>query len=307
MNPHVARRVVVLNKLFMKHITDLMASGETSVDIIGHGIEITKVQLSNDFMVVRVYWFAPTSTVAELKELTSKLDQCAYQLRHELSQLKVIGVVPPIKFVLDKQSIGALDLEKHFSTADYGENHTPSINLDRQEQQLTLYTKLSEEVRKKILETNDDEEESNKVYLVNLPPMRHDVLGLPHLAIMTKVSILLPLIINTLFNVTLIITLFKVQQAVNKTRETAMNRLKNIPIEERSRAIFDASKISILRNQEDTDAFNDFLLKRQIEEKRKNKLQSFQDNLDLRELEPEDNEDNDNPQDYDDFDPKQWQ
>lgn len=37
------RRVAVLNKLFMKHITDLMSTGTVSMDIVGRGIEISKV------------------------------------------------------------------------------------------------------------------------------------------------------------------------------------------------------------------------------------------------------------------------
>jgi hypothetical protein len=37
------RRVAVLNKLFMRHITDMMASGEVASEIFGRGIEISRV------------------------------------------------------------------------------------------------------------------------------------------------------------------------------------------------------------------------------------------------------------------------
>jgi len=37
------RRVAVLNKLFMRHITDMMASGEVANEILGRGIEISGV------------------------------------------------------------------------------------------------------------------------------------------------------------------------------------------------------------------------------------------------------------------------
>lgn len=37
------RRIAVLNKLFMKHITDLMSTGSSGLDIVGRGIEISKV------------------------------------------------------------------------------------------------------------------------------------------------------------------------------------------------------------------------------------------------------------------------
>lgn len=37
------KRVHVLNKLIMKNITDIMATGENSDYLIGYGLEITKV------------------------------------------------------------------------------------------------------------------------------------------------------------------------------------------------------------------------------------------------------------------------
>lgn len=38
------RRIAVLNKLFMKNITDIMSTGSSSIDIVGRGIEISKVR-----------------------------------------------------------------------------------------------------------------------------------------------------------------------------------------------------------------------------------------------------------------------
>jgi hypothetical protein len=40
---HNFRRIAVLNKLFMRHITDMMASGEVANEILGRGIEISRV------------------------------------------------------------------------------------------------------------------------------------------------------------------------------------------------------------------------------------------------------------------------
>ena len=37
------RRTAMLNKMFMKQITDLMSTGTVSMDIVGRGIEISKV------------------------------------------------------------------------------------------------------------------------------------------------------------------------------------------------------------------------------------------------------------------------
>lgn len=37
------RRAAMLNKMFMKQITDLMSTGTVSMNILGRGIEISKV------------------------------------------------------------------------------------------------------------------------------------------------------------------------------------------------------------------------------------------------------------------------
>lgn len=39
------RRMVVLNKLFMKYITEIMAMGSLGSDILGRGIEISRVSI----------------------------------------------------------------------------------------------------------------------------------------------------------------------------------------------------------------------------------------------------------------------
>lgn len=37
------KRVAILNKLLMKNLTDLMATGENSEKLIGYGLEISRV------------------------------------------------------------------------------------------------------------------------------------------------------------------------------------------------------------------------------------------------------------------------
>lgn len=41
--PQYTKRTFVLNKLFMRHISDLMATGSCSEKILGLGVEVTKV------------------------------------------------------------------------------------------------------------------------------------------------------------------------------------------------------------------------------------------------------------------------
>lgn len=42
-----SRRSQVLNKLFMRYITEIMATGKYSTEIIGYGIEVNRVCLIN--------------------------------------------------------------------------------------------------------------------------------------------------------------------------------------------------------------------------------------------------------------------
>lgn len=44
---HMNKRVKILNKLIMKNITDLMATGEYSDKLVGCGLEISKVDNHN--------------------------------------------------------------------------------------------------------------------------------------------------------------------------------------------------------------------------------------------------------------------
>ncbi|KAK0175606.1 hypothetical protein PV327_009346 [Microctonus hyperodae] len=258
--PHVTRRVTVLNKLFMKHITDLMATGEISSSILGRGIEVSHVNVTNDFKLVKVFWFSSTANADELKEISKILNECGYKLRHELSQLKVIGVVPPIRFFEDKESRTMMELENKFLTADYGEDYTPTIKTERLSH-LTLFTKLPNEVREKILnhesnydvkesnekvEAKEEEEEDDGIYDIDFPPMRHDVLNLDHWRIMSKIT-----------------------QSMRKCEETARNRMNNLTTVETQQP-FDSSKI-IERTEEDTAAFEAFLLQRRIMQKKLNK------------------------------------
>lgn len=92
-----AKRIAVLNKLFMKNITDLMATGEYSNEFIGKGLEISRVQTTPDFQGVNVFWLAKGSEDDD--KLQETLNKHAGSLRHELSQLRVMGVVPKIHFV----------------------------------------------------------------------------------------------------------------------------------------------------------------------------------------------------------------
>lgn len=158
------RRVTVLNDLFMKNISDLMSTGEISEELIGKGLELSRVKVTPDLMRVNVYWTARgDSNCVELERILSR---SAGAIRHELSQLRLMGEVPVIKFVRDRHYDRAIEVEQLLEQADFGEDFIPT----------TTSSLLSKDFGNG--DTNADE---------SLPTMRHDVFGLNHDELMEKI------------------------------------------------------------------------------------------------------------------------
>lgn len=158
---HTNRRITVLNKLFMKNITDLMANGEMTEEILGRGVEVSRVKVAPDFQIVNVYWLAKGSEDdAEIEKLLRK---CSGLLRHELSQLRVMGEVPRIHFVKDIEFAKYVEVERLLKSADLG----------------------GEEVDA----TEDELDEIIDVVPTDcMPEMRHDVLGLRHSGMLATIQ-----------------------------------------------------------------------------------------------------------------------
>ncbi|XP_048483754.1 putative ribosome-binding factor A, mitochondrial [Plutella xylostella] len=174
------RRIAVLNKLFMKHITDLMSSGSSSVDIVGRGIEISKVKISPDLQRVNIFWVCKGDTSDEDTE--ALLSRMAGPIRHELSTLRLMGEVPYIVFVKDRLEAQIVDLDRRLARADFGEDYAPTELGHLLKTDFTLATKLSPEMKAKIKQLEDEmpiEEEP-------IPEMTHNVFGLEHDKIMNR-------------------------------------------------------------------------------------------------------------------------
>ncbi|XP_029160240.1 uncharacterized protein LOC114932250 [Nylanderia fulva] len=171
------RRMVVRDKLFMKHITDLMSMGEVS-DIIKGGIEITCVKITSDFKYVNVFWIHTTDNISSFVS-EEALQQCARIIRHELSQLRVIGIVPPIQFVQDKQFSMATEVEKRLA----------AINLDNETHSEPIQWNDSHTDIIETLHSQPDTNHDSKIDepYIEFPVMRHDVLGLDHHKIMSQI------------------------------------------------------------------------------------------------------------------------
>lgn len=46
------KRSAMLNKLFMKHISDMMSTGTVAMDVVGKGIEISRVNYVHHFSLI---------------------------------------------------------------------------------------------------------------------------------------------------------------------------------------------------------------------------------------------------------------
>ncbi|XP_022902336.2 uncharacterized protein [Onthophagus taurus] len=174
------RRINVLNKLFMRHITDFMATGEMASIYSGLGLEINRVEVTPDFLGINVFYVAH-NTHPNIEEM---LKDSGRIIKHELTWLNVIGNVPNIHFVRDKIHGQIVEIDKRLAKADFGEDYEPSESILKVRKELcVMEMKLKEQVRKEILKLDDVEIDED------VPEMPQDVLGLNHKDIMDRIKI----------------------------------------------------------------------------------------------------------------------
>lgn len=137
--------------------------------------------MTPDFNIINVFWIAKNSTDEEV--VAKILDQNAGPLRHELSQLKVVGVVPRINFVKDKKYSIVRDVEAKLSIADYGDDHEPTQPVEKLKAQLELFTKLDPQMKEEIEDISQSVPFDEEV----IPPMPNNIFGLDHTRIMERV------------------------------------------------------------------------------------------------------------------------
>ncbi|XP_050432297.1 uncharacterized protein LOC126840525 [Adelges cooleyi] len=178
------KRVNILNNILMKNITDLMTAGELFDKIFGYGLEITKVSISSDYRFVKVFWMSKAfEDEAKLDEL---LNSISGALRHELSNLQIMGEVPVLKFVKDKTFDNIKAVDNLLKKADFGEDFVPTCPtlLNKYE---TIYTVIEPELKVRINDLEDSENISEEQEEL-IPPMKMDVMGLDHATIMSRIN-----------------------------------------------------------------------------------------------------------------------
>ncbi|KAF2895204.1 hypothetical protein ILUMI_10976, partial [Ignelater luminosus] len=228
-----SKRATVLNKLFMRYITDLMSSGECSSAFIGHGIEIDHVQITPDFSCVKVFWISKSPEKDEIIE--DILHKNTGQLRHELAQLKVVGVIPKIRFVKDKHYAQAIKVDNLLTKADFGDDYIPEDITTKLKTELELNTSLEPHIVQKLSKLDNSED----VYEDPLPPMPNNVFGLNHSEIMERI-----------------------QKSKQKSR--ALHRYQSEDAEEVTPRFTNENPIQFTSAHEEKEAFREFLRQRQI-------------------------------------------
>lgn len=241
------RRSTVLNKLFMKNVTDLMASsGMFAEKIFGYGIQISTVKVSQDFKKLNIYWF--TSTSDNDKEIDKILKSIAGPLRHELSVLRLMGEIPQINFCRDKSLFTAASIDSLLQKADFGEDFIPTDLTLFQRAQTKLEMKLPDHLKQKIRELDDNDQETDEFEIdEDFPEMRHDVFGLDHNKIMRT-------IVANINKSSRAWEMYKSEESSNQNREEMINQIRN-----------DANKL--IKQAENREEFIKFLEKKQFERK----------------------------------------
>lgn len=165
-----SRRTTVLNKMFMRHVTEIIATGPIGYELKGLGLEITQVKVCQNYHGLNIFWTA--SGISDFEYVEQKLLSITKQLRHELHQMQLLGNIPHLTFIKDHQLSYFDELDAVIEKADYGEDFKPLMTRSRDTN----------------FEFQNDENNAEYNNRTSIPPMRHDVFGLDHALIMGRVK-----------------------------------------------------------------------------------------------------------------------
>ncbi|XP_010163076.1 putative ribosome-binding factor A, mitochondrial, partial [Antrostomus carolinensis] len=112
-------RCRVLNGLIHKAVAEMMSTCEVNQELYDLKLEICKVSLASNFSACRVYW-NPAATMEKESYVQSVLQKSAPRIRYLLKSQQILGNVPPIVFVKDKEAAAVKEIEELLSIADFG-------------------------------------------------------------------------------------------------------------------------------------------------------------------------------------------
>lgn len=106
---------------------------------------IVKVSVTPDYNMIQVFWVAMDKEKDDV--ITELLARSARDIRHELTQLRVVGIVPKIEFFKDKYAVRVMELDKRLEIADFGEDYIPPDPAERLKSKLELNLSLDPKVK----------------------------------------------------------------------------------------------------------------------------------------------------------------
>ncbi|XP_063260169.1 putative ribosome-binding factor A, mitochondrial isoform X1 [Prinia subflava] len=112
-------RCRVLNGLIHKAMVEMATTCEVSQEFYDLKLEICKVSLSSSFSACRVYW-NPASTTEKESYVDSVLQKSAPRIRYLLKSQQIVGNVPPVVFIKDKEAAAVKEVEDLLAVADFG-------------------------------------------------------------------------------------------------------------------------------------------------------------------------------------------
>ncbi|KAM4689399.1 putative ribosome-binding factor A, mitochondrial [Discoglossus pictus] len=119
-------RIRALNVILYKALTDLLSTSEVSQEVYDLNVELSKVSVTVDFSVCRAYWMTSGCTDTDSK-IENILQKYAPRFRHLMLTQQVLGSVPPVVFVRDKEDAIKQEVEKLLSIADFGPDYDRSV------------------------------------------------------------------------------------------------------------------------------------------------------------------------------------
>ncbi|NWU08016.1 RBFA factor, partial [Cephalopterus ornatus] len=158
-------RCRVLNGLIHKAVSQMVTTCEVSQEFYDLKLEICKasaqdtssVSLSSNFSACRVYW-NPAATMEKESYVESVLRKSAPRIRYLLKSQQILGNVPPIIFIKDKEAAAVKEIEDLLAIADFGP---------------------PEEEEEEIFQ-NDSSKLFSSATQSSEPPMRSNLFGIDH-------------------------------------------------------------------------------------------------------------------------------
>ncbi|XP_063181805.1 putative ribosome-binding factor A, mitochondrial [Chroicocephalus ridibundus] len=136
-------RCRVLNGLIHKAVAEMMTTCEVNQELYDLKLEICKVSLASNFSACRVYW-NPAATTEKDSYIESVLQKSAPRIRYLLMSQQILGNVPPIVFVKDKEAAVVKEIEELLSRADFGPPEEEEISQNDSSELVSSTTQSSD-------------------------------------------------------------------------------------------------------------------------------------------------------------------